>query len=359
MLYILDSNRLQMKLKLFYFLWMSTFMGYAQTQSDYQLSTIAFYNLENLFDIKNDTLIYDDDRTPDGKDGWTQERYEHKLTQLSKVISQIGRDVSKTPPDILGVCEAENKQVLQDLVNHPNLREHNYGIVHFDSPDERGIDVALLYRKSVFIPMAFDSRRLLLSRDDGDRDYTRDQLVVEGLLDNEKLYFIVNHWPSRSGGEQRSRPFRWAAAKLNKRIIDSIQRNDASAKIISMGDFNDDPIDASFKKVLDVKGKKKQLDSISLFGPMEKLFRKGAGSLAYRDKWNVFDQIYMTSNLVIGTKEAYRFWKAGIFTPHYIIDPKGKYKGYPLRTYAGGSYIGGYSDHFPVYVYLIREVGMD
>jgi hypothetical protein len=346
-----------MRLKLFYFLLLPVVWAHSQSKNEYQLRTIAFYNLENLFDTKNDTLIYDDDRTPEGKDAWTQERYEHKLGQLSKVISQIGLGISKNPPDILGVCEVENKQVLQDLVNHQNLRKYDYGIVHFDSPDERGIDVALLYRKSVFIPMAFESRRLLLSKDNDKRDYTRDQLVVEGLLDNERIHFIVNHWPSRSGGEARSRPFRLAAAKLNKRIIDSIQRNNSLAKIISMGDFNDDPVDPSIKRVLGVKGGKKQLDSMSLFGPMEKLFRKGAGSLAYRDKWNVFDQIYMTANLVNSKKEHYSFWKASIFTPSYIIDPKGKYKGYPLRSYAGGSYIGGYSDHFPVYIYLVRKVG--
>lgn len=346
-----------MRLKLFYFLFLSVIWAHSQSENEYELRTIAFYNLENLFDTKNDTLIYDDDRTPEGKDAWTQQRYDHKLGQLSKVISQIGLDISKNPPDILGVCEVENKQVLQDLINHQNLRKYDYGIVHFDSPDERGIDVALLYRKSVFIPMAFESRRLLLSKDNDKRDYTRDQLVVEGLLDNERIYFIVNHWPSRSGGEARSRPFRLAAAKLNKRIIDSIQRNNSLAKIISMGDFNDDPVDPSMKRVLGVKGKKKQLEAMSLFGPMEKLFRKGAGSLAYRDKWNVFDQIYMTANLVNSKKEHYSFWKARIFTPSFIIDPKGKYKGYPLRSYAGGSYIGGYSDHFPVYIFLVREVG--
>jgi hypothetical protein len=353
--YILGRNPLQMRLNLFYLLILSCFWTHSQSENKYQLRTIAFYNLENLFDIKNDTLIYDDDRTPEGKDAWTQERYEHKLAQLSKVIAQIGSDTSKNPPDVLGVCEVENIGVLLDLVNHPNIRSYDYGIVHFDSPDERGIDVALLYRKSVFIPMAFESRRLLLSKDNDKRDYTRDQLVVEGLLDNENIHFIVNHWPSRSGGEARSRPFRLAAAKLNKRIIDSIQRNNSLAKIISMGDFNDDPVDPSFKKVLGVKGKKKQLDSMSLFGPMEKLFRRGEGSLAYRDKWNVFDQMYMTANLVDSQNESYQFWKAGIFTPNFIIDPNGKYKGYPLRTYAGGSYIGGYSDHFPVYMYLLRE----
>jgi exonuclease III len=174
-------------------------------------------------------------------------------------------------------------------------------------------------------------------------------------LDNEKIYFLVNHWPSRSGGEARSRPYRLEAAKLNKRIIDSVRRQDINAKIISMGDFNDDPVDPSFKKILNVQKSYKNLDSLSLYGPMEKLYRKGKGSLAYRDKWNLFDQLYMTSTLLDKEKHTYSYWKAGIFTPSYLMDPKGKYKGYPLRTYAGGSYIGGYSDHFPVYLHLIKK----
>lgn len=329
--------------------------GYCQSSQKYELRTIAFYNLENLFDTKNDTLIFDDDRTPDGKDNWTTERYGQKLQNLSRVLSEIGSNISKSTPDIIGVCEVENKQVLVDLINQSNLKGENYGIVHFDSPDERGIDVALLYKKDIFLPITSNSHRLLLFNDLGERDYTRDQLVVEGLLDNEKLYFIVNHWPSRSGGELRSRPYRLEAAKLNKRIIDSVRRQDVHAKIIGMGDFNDDPVDPSFKKILNVKGKKKKLDSLDLFGPMETMFKKGMGSLAYRDKWNIFDQIYMTSNLTATSKTNYSFWKAAIFTPSYLIDPNGKYKGYPLRTYAGGNYIGGYSDHFPVYIYLIKK----
>ncbi len=123
-----------------------------------------------------------------------------------------------------------------------------------------------------------------------------------------------------------------------------------------MGDFNDDPIDPSFKKVLKVEQNIKKLDSTSLYGPMERLFRKGRGSLAYRDRWNLFDQLYMTASLIDKSKSTYSYWKAGIFTPDYLIDQKGKYKGYPLRTYAGGSYIGGYSDHFPVFLYLIKKV---
>lgn len=330
-------------------------LSYAQTKRSYEIRTIAFYNLENLFDTKNDSLIYDDDRTPEGKDAWTTERYVHKIEKLSKVISQIGNTNRNSSPDIVGVCEVENLQVLKDLIHHKNLREKDYGIIHFDSPDERGIDVALLYRKSAFIPVTFNSHRLLLTTDEGKRNYTRDQLIVEGLLDGEQFFFLVNHWPSRSGGELRSRPFRLEAAKLNKRIIDSVRRQNYNAKIIAMGDFNDDPVDPSLKKVLGVKGKMQKLDSTDLFGPMEKMFKKGMGSLAYRDKWNIFDQIYMTANLVLNAKESYSYWKANIFTPNYLVDSTGKYKGYPLRTYAGGNYIGGYSDHFPVFMYLIRE----
>ena len=327
----------------------------AQETNSYQVRTIAFYNLENLFDTTNDSLIFDDDRTPEGKDHWTLERYFHKISQMAKVISQIGATTTTTAPDIVGVCEVENLSVLQDLISHPLLSTLNYGIVHTDSPDERGIDVALLYKKEAFIPVSFNSHRLLLFNEDGHRNYTRDQLIVSGLLDNEQVHFLVNHWPSRSGGEARSRPFRLEAAKLNKRIIDSVRRQNHNAKIISMGDFNDDPINDSFKKVLKVAGNPKKLDSLGLYGPMEKMFRKGKGSLAYRDKWNLFDQFYFTANLLDTSKDTYAFWKAGIFTPSFLMDTKGKYKGYPLRTYAGGSYVGGYSDHFPVYLYLVRK----
>ena len=226
------------------------FLGVSQENKTYKIRTIAFYNVENLFDTENDSLTFDDDRTPGGKDQWTNDRYEKKIANISKVLSEIGVGISKTSPDIIGLCEVENKSVVEDLIHHENLNDKNYGVIHFDSPDERGIDVALLYKKSVFIPNSFKSHRLLLFNDSGFRDYSRDQLVVSGFLDDEEVHFIVNHWPSRSGGEARSRPNRIAAAKLNKRIIDSIAKLDSDSKIISMGDFNDDPINDSFKKIL-------------------------------------------------------------------------------------------------------------
>ncbi|WP_420320670.1 endonuclease/exonuclease/phosphatase family protein [Flagellimonas sp.] len=328
----------------------------AQSPKKYKLRTIAFYNVENLFDTVNDSLVFDDDRTPEGKYGWTIDRYQKKIEHISKVLSQIGAGTSKTSPDIIGLCEVENKSVIEDLVHHPNLIDKDYGIIHFDSPDERGIDVALLYKKSAYIPSSFNSHRLLLFDDLGKRNYTRDQLVVGGMLDDEEFYFLVNHWPSRRGGAAKSKPNRIRAALLNKRIIDSVQKLNPEAKIISMGDLNDDPRDDSLKKILSTKGKPNQLDSTSLFNPMEKLYKKGIGSLAYRDKWNLFDQFFMSINLVQKDKKQFSFWKAGVFAPSFLKTAQGKFKGYPLRTYSGGTYTGGYSDHFPVYLFLIKEM---
>ncbi len=329
---------------------------HGQKSKTYTIRTIAFYNLENLFDTQNDTLTFDDDHTPEGRYHWTPELYQKKIGNMTRVLSQIGQDVSKTSPDIIGLCELENKRVLEDLIAHPSLRDKDYGIVHFDSPDMRGIDVALLYKKASYIPSSFKSHRLLLFNDLGERIYTRDQLVVGGTMDQEVVHFIVNHWPSRRGGASKSQPNRIKAALLNKRIIDSIQELDPDAKIIAMGDLNDDPIDDSLKSILRTKGEVQQLDSLSLYNPMEKMFRKGVGSLAYRDKWSLFDQFFMTPNLVNESKEELSFWKAGIYSPSFLKTSKGKFKGYPLRTHSGGSYTGGYSDHFPAYIFLVKEV---
>ena len=327
---------------------------FCQNTKEYKVKCIAFYNVENLFDTANDTLIFDDERTPEGNYKWNKVRYDRKITHISKVLSEIGNAQTQSAPDIIGLCEIENRGVLIDLVTHSNLLSHDYGIVHFPSPDERGIDVALLYKKHVFQPTSFVSHRLILMDEFEERNYTRDQLVVGGILDDEPFYFLVNHWPSRRGGEQKSRPNRIKAAQLNKRIIDSIQNLDVNAKIISMGDFNDDPKNDSFKKVLKTKGKRRDLGAMDLFNPMEKLFKKGIGSLAYRDKWNLFDQFFMTSNLT-QRSSGYFLWNTGIYTPGYLRTSNGKYKGYPFRTYAGTTYQGGYSDHFPVYLLLLKE----
>ncbi|MDC8000975.1 endonuclease/exonuclease/phosphatase family protein [Aequorivita todarodis] len=330
--------------------------SFSQSEKAYKINTIAFYNLENLFDYEDDPITFDDDRTPEGKDHWTKEIYEAKLANMAKVISEIGEDVTGTSPAIIGVSEIENRRVLEDLLNQEPLVNKDYGIVHFDSPDRRGIDVALLYRKKLFTPTNYKAYELVLY-DDQDRSkriYTRDQLLVSGMLDGEKISIIVNHWPSRSGGEERSRPKRIKAAELNKHIMDSLFSEDPYAKIITMGDLNDDPISPSVKDVLKTKNKKEDLKLKELYNPMENMYKKGMGTLAYRDAWNLFDQIIISTELAKKEYSSYRFYKAGIFNKNYLTTPRGQYKGYPFRSFVNG-YTGGYSDHFPVFVYLIKE----
>lgn len=330
----------------------------AQEERSYLVRTIAFYNVENLFDTIDDPWIFDEERTPTGKDVWTVEKYEDKLKNIARVIADIGQTVTGTSPAIVGVCEVENLGVLEDLVNQSSLIDSNYGIIHYDSPDSRGIDVGLLYKKDIFFPTSSSSHRLMIyDRDEpSKRVYTRDQLVVSGYLDGEALHFIVNHWPSRSGGEARSSYRREMAAKLNKRIIDSLYRLDANSKIVVMGDFNDDPSNKSIKKVLGTTGNKSKVGEEILYNPMENMIKRGQGTLAYRDGWNLFDQIIISHPLLKGNYSTYQLYKAGIFNPDYLITPHGQFKGYPYRSYDYGGYTGGYSDHFPVYIFLIKEL---
>ncbi len=330
----------------------------AQSEKIYTIQTIAFYNVENLFDTENDPITFDDDRTPTGKDRWTDAIYTDKVKKIASVIAKIGEDVAKNAPAIIGLAEVENRKTVEALANDPQLLPKDYGIVHFDSPDRRGIDVALLYQKSLFKPTNISKHELVIY-DNGDkskRRYTRDQLLVSGLLDGDKIHLIVNHWPSRSGGEARSRSKRIAAAKLNMRLIDSLQSNDPYAKIISMGDLNDDPISPSVKKVLKAHAKRKKVKDQELFNPMASMYKKGLGTLAYRDGWNLFDQIIVSEPLIRKDYTSYRFYKADIYNKNYLNTPKGRYKGYPYRSFANGKYTGGYSDHYPVYIYLIKEV---
>lgn len=331
---------------------------FAQEKKTYKVHTVAFYNLENLFDYQDDPFTYDNDRTPEGKDRWTQAKYQAKLANMATVLSQIGKELSASSPALIGLCEIENRRVLEDLLNQPALKDHTYGIVHYDSPDRRGIDVALLYKKNIFIPTHHSKHPLLLyDLADGERRiYTRDQLLVKGYLDGDMVYLMVNHWPSRSGGEEKSRYKRIRAAQLSKHLIDSIFSTDPYAKIISMGDLNDDPTSASVKKVLKPKASRSQTSLKGLYNPMEQLFRDGHGTLAWRDRWNLFDQMLVSKELIVPDYKSYRLYKAGIFNKRYLTHTSGRYKGYPLRSLSNGKFTGGYSDHFPVYLYLIKEV---
>lgn len=329
----------------------------AQEKRNFKIHTVAFYNLENLFDTINDPNKFDEASPIMEMDFNRQSVYEKKVRNMAQVISEIGSDVSRNSPAVIGVSEIENREVLEDLANDPALISKNYGIVHFHSPDARGIDVALLYQKALFTPLYKSSHELKIYDDvTRERVYTRDQLLVSGKLDGELVHFIVNHWPSRRGGEARSRPKRVAAAKLNKRIIDSLQSIDPYAKIITMGDLNDDPTNESVKKVLKAKRNKEDVGLKGIYNPMENMARKGLGTNAYRDGWSLFDQILFTKPLLEKDYSSFRFYKAGIFNKNYLTNKRGRWKGYPLRSFADGGFTNGFSDHFPVYVTLIKEV---
>ncbi|WP_084625649.1 endonuclease/exonuclease/phosphatase family protein [Salinimicrobium xinjiangense] len=329
----------------------------AQQKEDYQVANIAFYNLENLYDIFDDPLIFDDDRTPTGKDRWTEEVYQKKLNNMAFAISRIGQEHTGGPPDILGVCEVENLQVLEDLVKTPLLAPYGYDIIHYDSPDRRGIDVALLYRKKIFSPQNSTKHELVLydPKVPDNRIYTRDQLVVSGNLGGEPIHLLVNHWPSRSGGEKLSSHKRENAARLNLKITDSLQRIDPYARIIIMGDFNDDPQNKSLRKVLGAKSKKDQVGLKDFYNPYAGMAKTGAGSLAYRDKWNLFDQILVSKSLIEKDPTKFTFFRAYIFNEPFLVTPSGQYKGYPFRSFGSTGFTDGYSDHFPVYILLVRK----
>jgi len=323
----------------------------AQEKKQYKVGCIAFYNQENLFD----TIAQPNDHefTPDGINQWNTQKYRIKLDHMSTVISQIGSELFPGGPAILGISEVENRSVVEDLVNTPKLKASKYDFVHYESPDKRGIDVALLYRKDFFKVL---SSRAVPLRIKSMPDWTsRDQLVVTGIFDDEQIDIIVNHWPSRSGGEKRSQPLREAAAALTKSLVDSIYKSNPNAKIFIMGDLNDDPINNSVQNVLNAKGKQDDVKDGGLFNPMWRMYKDGIGSIAYQDSWSLFDQIIVSKPLLGDERSTFKFYKAKVFNAPIVIQKDGKYAGYPFRTFAGGAWQGGYSDHFPVYVFIIKE----
>ena len=330
----------------------------AQEKRNFKIHTIAFYNVENLFDTIND-INKNDEASPIMEMKFNRsEIYKKKVKNMASVIADIGSDLVNKSPSIVGLSEVENRNVIEDLLNNKHLLNKNYDIVHYDSPDERGIDVGLIYNKDVFKVNSTKSHELIIyDNNSSKRNYTRDQLVVSGLLDNELIHVIVNHWPSRSGGEERSRAGRMAAAELNKKIIDSLQNKYKNAKIITMGDFNDDPHDDSMKKILNAKKHIEDVKTNGIYNPMEVILSdQGIGSNAYRDVWQLFDQILVTEPFLNKKYDSYQFYKAGIFNKSYLINKAGRYKGYPFRSFSWGSFTGGYSDHLPPYIYLIKEI---
>lgn len=318
--------------------------SFGQNQKDI---SVAFYNLENLFDTIDSNAEGDFDWTPGGKKIWNTKRYTKKLNNLAFVIEKLDGDENQHGPDLLGFCEVENRSVVEDLIKTKPIDAANYGIVHYEGSDKRGIDVGLLYRKDNFEVVHTKSYKLIF---EGEDYQTREQLMVTGKIYGETVNIIVNHWPSRRGGPVKSNYRRVHAANLTKAIADSIKKSDANARIIIMGDFNDDPTDESIAEVLNAVGEPENMKNADFYNPLAKKLTKTEGSLCYRDEWFLFDQILITPNMVSGKK--LQFESAHLFNDESIQVQGGKYDGHPLRTHAGSLYLKGYSDHFPVFIKL-------
>lgn len=298
----------------------------------YQVAVIGFYNLENLYDTIDNPLINDDDFTAQGIKKYGTAIFKDKLNKLSRVISEIGTTYSDNGLSILGVAEIENDTVLQFLVQHPLLKKRNYHIVHASSKDIRGIDVALIYNPAYFIPI--DAQKLFVPLPGNSKDYlfTRDILYCRGLLHSDTVHIYVSHWPSRRGGQERSDPARMAAANICRKHINSIQTENPAAKLIVMGDMNDNPDDQSIREGLRAKGKTKELKPGDLINPWGSWLEKGQGTLAHRDRWGLFDQIMLSQSWLDKTGSGYHFFRDHIFNPAYLAEYSGRYRGYPMRT---------------------------
>jgi hypothetical protein len=330
---------------------------HAQEKKLYKIHSIAFYNLENLFDTINDPTKFDESSPIMELKTNRAEVYKKKVKNMARVIADIGLEITNNTPAIIGICEVENREVIEDVINDSLLRDKNYGIVHYPSPDIRGIDVALLYQKKLFKPISTSSHELKIY--DGstrNRIYTRDQLLVSGELEGDLIHIMVNHWPSRSGGEAKSEPNRIAAAKLCKRLVDSLQVIDPYAKVFILGDLNDNPTDLSIKSGLKTEKNRKKVGLKGIYNPYENYFKDGLGTTAYRDAWSLFDQIMLTKPLLEKDFTSFRFYKANIYNKNYLTDKSGTYKGYPKRSFSYSGFTDGFSDHFPVYVYVIKKV---
>lgn len=337
---------------------MLSFSTWAQSNDSqdkrYMVLGVAFYNLENLFDTINNNGKYDLEFSPEGAKKWDSEKYHAKLNNMAQAIASLATEVTPLGPAIIGVSEIENRSVLDDLVKNEQIKEWQLQVIHHDSPDRRGIDVGLLYNPYYFEPLHVTNHTLVI---DGDSTFrTRDQMCVTGLLSGEKVSVIVNHWPSRLGGEQRSSHLREAAAALSKHIADSVWNVDPNQAVIIMGDLNDDPFNKSCSKILGAKKERKKVDEHGFFNPFWKTLDKGIGSLAYRGVWNLFDQIIISGNTLGGEQTGLNYLSHRVHNKDFLTQQDGKYRGYPLRTFSGVKFLNGYSDHYPTIVYFLKEV---
>jgi hypothetical protein len=310
-----------------------------KTSKKWSHYTFAFYNVENLFDLVDDPDKADDDFTAKGFKKWSSKRLQKKISNLGAIIQQIGLNEVGFSPVLVGLAEVESASVLKQLISSEFLKDKEYDFVHFESSDERGIDTALLYRKKHFKILEKKAYPMFFLNEKGDKDYTRDILYVKGLLENKEVYVLINHWPSRRAGLLETEPKREAVSLKNQQIVVKIRQQDPAARIIVMGDFNDDPQNKSVQS----------LATNDFYNPMELLLTKDKDSLKYKGKWNLFDQILISQNFLQQYGNSFRFENVSIFNDRVIQVFDRPYEGRPFRTYAGPKYLGGTSDHFPVY----------
>lgn len=311
---------------------------------------IAFYNVENLFDIYDDPDKNDDWFTPESETEWDEDKYEVKLEHISEAINAIHKD----NPILVGMVEIENKSVLKDLVEEDNIDEAQYKIITEDSPDERGIDVAFLYNPSYFEYKTHEAINIDFPfLEEGRKDKTRDILYVNGNLKNDDLHIFVNHWPSRREGWLESEHKRVFVAEKLRAKVDEILKDDADAKILIMGDFNDYPNNKSIKEVLGASNKK-DINADQLYNLAAQLHRDDKGSYMYKGDWGMLDQMIVSKGF-LHPKEGVEIKRntVNIFDEKFIMFKHPKFGTWqPNRTYSGPRYHGGYSDHLPIYITL-------
>jgi len=302
---------------------------------------IGFYNVENLFDTEDDPIKIDEYYTPSSPIKWDETKYQTKIDNLGKVIRELCFD---SHPHILGLCEIENRTVLEDLVSHSNLHDFQYQIIHFESPDARGIDNALLYDAKEYTVFESGVQRVDLNAFE---ETTRDILWSKGILSNgDTLICFVNHWPSRREGKAQSEPKRIQAAKTLKALVNNMETEHPSAAVVVMGDFNDEPSDSSIRDFLGAKKKPKKGELMNMMAGMHE---KGKGSYNFRGNWNMLDQIIVNDKLNDNRDSEVIRKATGIKEGEWLIQKDEKYYGYPLRSFGGQKYLAGYSDHFAVY----------
>lgn len=309
---------------------------------------IAFYNVENLFDTIDEPMTIDSEYMPNSKLQWTQQRYDAKLKNIAKVVEEMGF------PSVMGLVEVENRRVLNDLTTKTALKTQNYGIAHFESPDERGIDCALIYKKADFTVKNAKPHRINFPMDKADR--TRDILEVSGILRGIAVTVFVNHWPSRSGGAAESAPKRIYVGQVLRRAVDSLFKTDANARVIIMGDLNDDPNDKSVLEGLKAVYwnrdtlPKPIIDKNAIYDLAAGVKRSGNGSYFFKGEWEVIDQMMVSGSFLDGRSKLVTADAETIFNADFLTYKDRSGRKLPNRTYTGPIYRGGFSDHFPVYL---------